>query len=109
MNVHAEVFWTLTRTDEMAEAVRKHGVRAVAGSLSVSPQTVSNWLAGSNIPDWAMARMCQLVGFDVPMVNVRDLRRNGGAVAREIGFTGGIRRKSRGRPRKSPQTADTVG
>jgi hypothetical protein len=53
--------------------------------------------------------MCQLVGFELPMVNVRDLRRNGGAVAREIGFTGGIRRKARGRPRKSPQTADTVG
>jgi hypothetical protein len=106
MNVHAEVFWTLATNDEMSAAIRAHGVRAVAAEISVSPQTVSNWLAGSNVPDWAMARMCQIVGFELPMVHVRDLRRNGGSVARELSFTGAIRRKARGRPRKVAATAN---
>lgn len=108
MTLHTEIFWTLTNDEPLAAAVRGMGVRAVANSLAVSPQTVSNWLGGSNIPDWAMARMCQLVGFESPMVNVRDMRRNGGAVARELSFTGGIRRKSRGRPRKVAADTDTV-
>ena len=108
MNAHAEIFWTLTPDDDAHKALSAMGCRAVAAAVNVSPQTVCNWLNGARIPDASFARACEAANIRQPMLTVRDLRRNGGAVMREFKFTGGMVKKSAGRPRKSRPEPATV-
>ena len=107
MNAHVEIFWTLSPDDDAYKALAAIGVRRLAALVNVSPQTVCNWLNGGRIPDASFARACEAANLRQPMLTVRDLRRNGGAVMREYKFTGGIVKKSAGRPRKSkPEPAN---
>lgn len=101
----AEIFWTLSPDDDAHKALSAMGCRVVAAAVNVSPQTVCNWLNGARIPDASFARACEAANITQPMLRVRDIRRNGGAVMREYNFTGGIVKKSAGRPRK-PRTIE---
>jgi hypothetical protein len=60
------VQWSINSESALASAMREYGVRRLASECDVSPQSVSNWLAGAPMPDGKLAQICGLVGSDVP-------------------------------------------
>ena len=111
---HVELTWKIRSEGSLSAAMRAHGLRRLATLCEVSPQTMCNWAAGMPVPDWAMGRICNAIGWSRPLVRYRALATgpNGkpigdGVSVAEIGWVGGIVKKARGRkPATAPVATD---
>lgn len=90
LDVCVNVNWNLNPDCELALAMREHGVRRLAVLLGVSPQTVSNWLAGKTMPDDALRRVCAEIRFTPPGVT---MRQRAGNDPPRLDWTDAVRRK----------------
>lgn len=63
------VSWRINPEGELSAAMRGHGVRLLAHEVGVSPQTVSNWIAGSvAMDDSDLVAVCHRIGVRAPSI-----------------------------------------
>ena len=93
MTPRVAVTWEIFDGDQIHAGIREFGVRRMARTVEVSPQTVANWMAGTPIPDAAMVRIAHALGLETPRVRAVDVKSPPGARHTRIHFHDGILRK----------------
>lgn len=89
------VSWVLERADHIACGIRAFGVRRMATECKVTPQTISNWLAGTAMPEAHLATICRVLGFPSPMLTAHDVETNtdAGAPERVLSWLDSVKQK----------------
>jgi hypothetical protein len=88
-----QVSWALERADHITAGVRVFGVRRMATECKVTPQTISNWLAGTPVPEAHLATICRVLGFPAPMLTAQDVESTADAPARIVSWLDSVKQK----------------